>query len=86
MKELLKFEAEWCSQCKALAPTLTNVIKEFPDVTLAKVDCEVDEELTMKYGIRSMPTLVYLIDNIEVGRLTGAVPADKIRELLNKEL
>lgn len=86
MKELLKFEADWCSQCKALSPTLAKVIKEFPDVTLTKVDCEVDEELTIKYGIRSMPTLVYLIDNIEVGRLTGAVPADKIRELLNKEL
>lgn len=86
MKELLKFEADWCSQCKSLAPTLEKVMEEFPDVLLTRVDCEVDEELTMKYVIRSMPTLVYLIDNIEVGRLTGAVPADKIRELLNKEL
>lgn len=84
MKKLLKFEAEWCSQCKALAPTLDSVLKEFPDVELTKVDCEVDEEETLKYGIRSMPTLIYLKDNVEVGRLVGAVPADKIRELLNK--
>ena len=84
MKKLLKFEAEWCSQCKALAPTLTKVMEEFPDVELVKVDCEVDEQETLKYGIRSMPTLIYLKDNVEIGRLVGAVPADKIRELLNK--
>lgn len=84
MKELLKFEAEWCGQCKALKPTLNNVLKDFPDIKLTIVDCEVDEEETLKYGIRSMPTLIYLKDNVEVGRLTGAVPADKIRELLNK--
>ena len=84
MKELLKFEAEWCSQCKALKPTLDNVLKDFPNVKLTVVDCEVAEEETLKYSIRSMPTLIYLKDNMEVGRLTGAVPADKIRELLNK--
>ena len=84
MKKLLKFEAEWCSQCKALKPTLTNVLEEFPDVELVTVDCEVDEAETLKYQIRSMPTLIYLKDNREIGRLSGAVPADKIRELLNK--
>lgn len=84
MKKLLKFEAEWCSQCKALKPTLDRVLKNYPDVELVKVDCEIDEEETLRYGIRSMPTLIYLKDNIEVGRLSGAVPADKIKELLNK--
>lgn len=83
-KKLLKFEAEWCSQCKALKPTLTKVLEEFPDVELVTVDCEVDEAETLKYSIRSMPTLIYLKDNVEMGRLTGAVPANKIEELLNK--
>lgn len=84
MKELLKFESEWCSQCKALKPTLDRVMEQHPDIKLTKVDCEVDEELTMKYGIRSMPTLIYLKDGLEVDRLSGAVPANKIEELLNK--
>lgn len=84
MKELLKFEAEWCSQCKALKPTLNNVLKDFPDVKLTIVDCETDEQTTLKYQIRSMPTLIYLVDGMEVGRLSGAVPAAKIIELLNK--
>lgn len=84
MKKLLKFEAEWCSQCKALTPTLTKVMKEFPDVELIKIDCEINEAETLKYQIRSMPTLIYLKDNMEVGRLVGAVPASQISELLNK--
>lgn len=84
MKELLKFEAEWCGQCKALKPTLNNVLKDFPDVKLTIVDCETDEQTTLKYQIRSMPTLIYLVDGIEVGRLSGAVPANKIKGLLSK--
>lgn len=84
MKELLKFEAEWCGQCKALKPTLNNVLKDFPDVKLTIVDCETDEQTTLKYQIRSMPTLIYLVDGVEVGRLSGAVPANKIKELLSK--
>ncbi len=84
MKELLKFEAEWCGQCKALKPTLNNVLKDFPDVKLTIVDCETDEQTTLKYQIRSMPTLIYLVDGMEVGRLSGAVPANKIKELLSK--
>lgn len=85
MKELLKFEAEWCGQCKALKPTLDNVLKDFPDVKLTIVDCEIEEQKILKYKIRSMPTLIYLVDGIEVGRLSGAVPASKIIELLNKK-
>ena len=84
MKELLKFEAEWCGQCKALKPTLNNVLKDFPDVKLTIVDCETDEQTTLKYQIRNMPTLIYLKDGVEVGRLSGAVPANKIKELLSK--
>lgn len=82
-KKLLKFEAEWCGACKALTPTLTNVMKEFPDIDLVKIDCEDNDDLVSKYGIRNIPALIYLIDDKEVGRLTGAVPTDKIKELLN---
>lgn len=82
MKELLKFEAPWCNQCKALNSTLEKVMKDFSDVTLKIVDC--DEDIAQKYNIRNLPTLVYLKNNEEVGRIFGAVPASKIVELLNK--
>lgn len=68
-------------QCKALKPTLDNVLKDFPDVKLTIVDCEIEEQKTLKYQIRNMPTLIYLVDG---SRLSGAVPASKIKELLSK--
>lgn len=58
-------------------------LKTFLMLTI--VDCEIEEQKTLKYQIRSMPTLIYLVDGIEVGRLSGAVPASKIIELLNKK-
>lgn len=84
MKELLKFEAPWCSQCKALTPTLDKVLEEFKDITLTRINCEEQEDLPNRYNIRNLPTLVYLKDGVEIGRLSGAVPATKIKELLNK--
>ncbi len=86
MKELLKFEAEWCGQCKALKPTLDNVLKDFPDVKLTIVDCEIEEQKTLKYQIRSMPTLIYLDEDENIlYRSTGLVTKDvvlsKIKEL-----
>lgn len=82
-KELIKFEAEWCGQCKALVPTLERIMKEYADnVTLTTVDCAEEPTLVDNYHIRSLPTLVYLINNKEVGRLTGNVPASEIKKLL----
>lgn len=84
MKKLIKFEAPWCNQCKALKYTLDKVMKDFSDVTLEIVDCDEHEDIAQKYNIRNLPTLVYLKNNEEVGRIFGAVPASKIVELLNK--
>lgn len=84
MKELLKFETYWCSQCKAINPTLDKILEEFPDIKLTKIDCEEQEDLSNRYNIKNLPTLIYLKNDIEVGRISGAVPANKIIELLNK--
>ena len=79
MKRILKFEAEWCGQCKALAPILKRVLENHTDITLTTVDIE-----TVEDNIR-LPTLVFMKDNIEVGRTFGVLTADmlenKIKEL-----
>lgn len=84
MKRILKFEAEWCGQCKALAPILKRVLENYTDITLTTVDIETEEETTLKYNIRNLPTLVFIKDNIEVGRTSGVLTAnvlgDKIKE------
>lgn len=84
MKKILKFEAEWCGQCKALAPILRKVLENHTDITLTTVDIETEEETTLKYNIRNLPTLVFIKDDIEVGRTSGVLTTDilenKIKE------
>ena len=84
MKRILKFEAEWCGQCKVLTPILKRVLENHTDITLTTADIETEEETTLKYNIRNLPTLVFIKDNIEVGRTSGVLTADilenKIKE------
>ena len=84
MKRILKFEAEWCGQCKALAPILKRVLENHTDIILTTVDIETEEETTLKYNIRNLPTLVFIKDDIEVGRTSGVLTVDilenKIKE------
>lgn len=84
MKKILKFEAEWCGQCKALAPILKKVLENHTDITLTTIDIETEEEITLKYNIRNLPTLIFIKDNIEIGRTSGVLTTDmlenKIRE------
>ena len=76
MKRILKFEAEWCGQCKALAPILKRVLENHTDITLTTVDIETEEETTLKYNIRNLPTLVFIKDNIDEGRTSGVITAN----------
>ena len=85
MKRILKFEAEWCGQCKALAPILKRVLENHTDITLTTIDIETEEEITLKYNIRNLPTLIFTKDNIEVGRTSGVLTADMIENKI-KEL
>lgn len=84
MKKILKFEAEWCGQCKALAPILKRVLENHTDITLTTVDIETEEETTLKYNIRNLPTLVFIKDDIEVGRTSGVLTVDMLENKIKE--
>lgn len=84
MKKILKFEAEWCGQCKALTPILKKVLENHTDITLTTIDIETEEEITLKYNIRNLPTLIFIKDNIEVGRTSGVLTADMLKNKIKE--
>jgi len=53
------------------------------DITVREVDIDTEFDVAAKYNIRSVPTMVLLEDGVEIRRITGSVPASKIKEFLN---
>jgi thioredoxin 1 len=82
---LVDFHAEWCGPCKAMAPALEEVSTEMAGkVKVVKVDVDANPEITTKYQIQAMPTLIILKDGEVVGRHTGAlVQKSKLEAWIN---
>ncbi len=80
---LVDFWAEWCAPCKALMPLLAKITEEFRgELLLAKVDCDAEQDIVMRFGIRSLPTVVLFKDGQPVDGFAGAQPESAIREML----
>lgn len=80
---LLDFYADWCGPCKALAPTLERFASENPNVTVGKINVDESSGAAQEFFIRGIPTLVFLRDGQEVGRLVGVASQRVIEDLLN---
>ncbi|RRV22201.1 thioredoxin [Pseudomonas sp. o96-267] len=80
---LVDFWAEWCAPCKALMPMLAKVTEEYAgELLLAKVNCDIEQDIVMRFGIRSLPTVVLFKDGQPVDGFAGAQPEAAIREML----
>ena len=80
---LVDFWAEWCAPCKALMPLLAKITEEYQgELLLAKVNCDVEQDTVMRFGIRSLPTVVLFKDGQPVDGFAGAQPESAIRALL----
>ena len=77
MKRILRFTASWCGPCKSLAMNLENANLTIP---IQVFDIDVHDDLAKEYGIRGVPTLVMLDENIEVKRLVGSKTVNELRE------
>lgn len=84
---LVDFWAVWCGPCKAIAPTVEELAKEYKGkVKIGKVDVDSNAAVAGKFGIRSIPTLLVFKGGKVVDQVIGAVPKTKIAEALNKQL
>ncbi|MBS0446556.1 MAG: thioredoxin TrxC [Proteobacteria bacterium] len=76
---LVDFWAPWCGPCRTMAPQFEQAARELKgQAILAKVNSDDHPQVSARFGIRSIPTLVRLQRGREVTRLSGAVPAARI--------
>jgi thioredoxin len=68
---LVDFYASWCGPCQKLRPLFVTLAESKPSVLFAKVDTDEEEDLVEEYNIRSLPTVLLLVDGVEQERITG---------------
>ena len=80
---LLDFWAPWCGPCRMVVPMVESIARERPDIKVGKVNIDEEFELARAYGISSIPTLMVLKEGRVIRQSTGAMPKNKILEMLN---
>ena len=79
---LVDFWATWCGPCQMIAPTIEMLAEEYEGkVKVGKVDVDEEQEIAIKYGVASIPTLVLFENGKEVNRKVGFMPKAEIEEM-----
>ncbi len=69
MKQLVYFSAAWCQPCKMLGPVMEELQSE--GYSVQKIDVDSNAELSQKYGVRNIPTVILTINGEEIARKVG---------------
>jgi thioredoxin 1 len=82
---MVDFWAAWCGPCRAIAPVLEELAQTSKGgVTLAKVNVDEQPALAARYGIRSIPTILFVKDGKVADQLIGAVPKAQVQAKLTQ--
>ncbi len=80
---LVDFWAEWCAPCRMVAPVLEELVKESNGtLMLAKVNVDDNPALAARYGIRSIPTILFVKGGKILDQVIGAVPKGQLKKKL----
>lgn len=84
---IIDFYADWCGPCKMVAPVLEELSNEFEGkIDIYKVDTEAEQELSAVFGIRSIPSMLFIPMNEAPKMQAGALPKNALTEIIEKEL
>jgi thioredoxin 1 len=84
---LVKFEADWCMPCRAMASIVEEVAKQYPDVKVVAVDIDGEgmEKALEKYKVKAVPTFVHLKSGTATKSTSGTISKDELSTFLREE-
>lgn len=74
--------ADWCGPCRMLAPILSELEGEYPEVKFCKINVDNDPELAKAFNVTSIPTVAFVKNNTFVDISVGFVPKDSLKGLI----
>ncbi len=84
---LVDFWAEWCGPCRKIGPVVEELANEYEGkAKIGKVNVDENPEISMKYGIRSIPALLIFKNGEVVDQIVGAVPKAVLKKQLDAQL
>lgn len=75
---LVDFYAEWCGPCKVLKPTVNKFAEEQSDVNVVLINVDEHSDIASEFGVRSIPTLLYMENGEVVGREVGSKSLEQL--------
>jgi thioredoxin len=84
---VIDFWAPWCGHCRVVGPVIDELSKEYEGkVNFYKVNTDEEQELAGAFGIRSIPSLLFVPTTGQPKMAVGALPKNSLKEAINKEL
>lgn len=81
------FWAEWCGPCRMLEPVIEELAEQFKGkIKIVKLNVDENKETAQRYGIMSIPTMIYFQDGKAIEKVTGYHPKEKLAEYLQSKL
>ncbi len=82
---VIDFWAEWCGPCRMIGPIVEELAAEFAGkAVIGKCDVEENDEITMKYGVRNIPTIVFVKGGQVVDKQVGACAKEVLKAKIEK--
>lgn len=83
---VVDFYADWCGPCKAMAPILDSLSKEDSTIKYVKVNTDEQVEISAKYGVRNLPTIIIIKNGDVVGKQIGAISISGMRDKIRASI
>ena len=81
-KVLVDFYADWCGPCRMLSPIIEEIAKENDEYEFVKVNVDDCPDVSRKYGVMSIPTLIVFENGVEKKKTLGFHSLDEVKEFL----